>query len=81
MGKGEIARYEHLLFPFSHIVFKRLVDVKAEPDCSVGSVVDLRTGGSHRCPLFRQWFCGKATSGLEGILCRVLVKRPPGKHG
>ena len=25
--------------------------------------------------------CGKAASGLEGILCGVLVKRTPGNHG
>ena len=25
--------------------------------------------------------CGKAASGLERILCGVLVKRTPGKHG
>ena len=29
------------------------------------------------CPLFRQWLCGKADSGLERILCGVLVKRTP----
>ena len=23
---------------------------------------------SHRCPLFRQWLCGKAASGLERML-------------
>ena len=28
---------------------------------------------SHDCPLFRQLLCGKAASGLERILCRVLV--------
>ena len=25
--------------------------------------------------IFRQWLCGKAASGLERILCRVLVKK------
>ena len=34
---------------------------------------------SHCCPLFRQWLCWKAASGLDRILCRVLVKRTPGK--
>ena len=28
---------------------------------------------SHCCPLFRQWLCGKAASGLERVLCGVLV--------
>ena len=32
-------------------------------------------------PLFRQWLCWKAASGLERLLCGVLVKRIPGKHG
>ena len=36
---------------------------------------------SHRCPLFRQWLCEKAASGLEGILRGVMVKRTPGKYG
>ena len=27
------------------------------------------------CPLFQQWLCGKAASGLERILCRLLVKK------
>ena len=36
---------------------------------------------SHPCPLFQQRLCGKAGSGLEKILCRVLDKRIPGKHG
>ena len=36
---------------------------------------------SHRCPLFRQWLCEKAASGLKRIMCGVLVKRTPGKHG
>ena len=35
--------------------------------------------------LFRQWLCGKAASGFKRILvhvlCGVLVKRAPGKHG
>ena len=35
---------------------------------------------SHRCLLFRLWLCGKATSGLETILCGVLVKRTRGTH-
>ena len=29
---------------------------------------------SHRCPLYRQFLCGKAASGLERILCKVVVK-------
>ena len=29
---------------------------------------------SHHCPLFRQWLCGNRASGLERILCVVLVK-------
>ena len=36
---------------------------------------------SHCCPLFQQWLCGKAGTGLERILCGVLVKRTPGKQG
>ena len=32
---------------------------------------------SHRCPLFQQWICGKAASGLGRILCRVLVNPFP----
>ena len=32
-------------------------------------------------PLFLKWLCGKAASDLEGILCGVLVKKTPGKHG
>ena len=28
---------------------------------------------SHHCPLFHQWLCGKPASGLERILCGVLV--------
>ena len=36
---------------------------------------------SHRCPFFRQRLCGKAASGLKRILCGVLVKKTPGKHG
>ena len=36
---------------------------------------------SHGCPLFQQLLCGKATSGLDRILCRVVVKRTTGKHG
>ena len=31
----------------------------------------------HRCPLFRQWLCGKAASGLERILCGVMVNTLP----
>ena len=34
----------------------------------------------HRCPLFRRWLWGKAVSGLKRTLCRVLVKRTPGKY-
>ena len=30
---------------------------------------------------FRNDYVGKAASGLERILCRVLVKKIPGKHG
>ena len=61
---------------------------RAEPHTSVGSVADLRLGGrwfdphfgqysflSHYFPLSRQWLCGKAPSGLERLLCGVLVKR------
>ena len=33
----------------------------------------------HRCPLFL--LSGKAAKGLERILCRILIKRTPGKHG
>ena len=33
------------------------------------------------CPLFRQWSIRKAASGLERLLCGVLVKRTQGKHG
>ena len=29
----------------------------------------------NRCPLFRQWFCGKAAIGLERMLCGLLVKK------
>ena len=29
----------------------------------------------HCCLLFRQWLCAKAASGLERILCGVLVKK------
>ena len=29
----------------------------------------------------RQWLCWNAASGLERILCGVLVKRTLGKHG
>ena len=29
---------------------------------------------SQRCPLFRQLLYGKASSGLERMLCRVLIK-------
>ena len=36
---------------------------------------------SHHCPLFRLRLCGKAASGLKRILCGVLVKATPGKHG
>ena len=80
------------------------VHVIAEPEISIGSVHDLRTGGLRfdhqlgqysflglmiviatgfvpRCPLFQQWLCGKAASGLERTLCGVLVKRTPGKEG
>ena len=31
--------------------------------------------------LTMDWLRGKAASGLERILCGVLVKRTPGKHG
>ena len=37
-------------------------------------------GLKHRCPLFGQWLCGKTASGLQRILCKVLVKRTQGKH-
>ena len=45
------------------------------------SVISGRSFLFHRCPLFRQWLCGKAACGLKRILCGVLVKRTPGKHG
>ena len=44
-------------------------------------VIATRSFLSHHWPLFRQWFCGKAASGLERILSRVLVIKTPGKHG
>ena len=28
---------------------------------------------SHHCPLFRRWLCGKVASGMDRILCGVLV--------
>ena len=31
--------------------------------------------------MFRQWPCGKAAGGLERIICVVLVKINPRKHG
>ena len=34
---------------------------------------------SNHCQLFRQWLCGKAASGLERILCGVLVNPFPNK--
>ena len=33
---------------------------------------------SHHCPFFCECLCGKAASGLEEILCKVLVKRTRG---
>ena len=42
---------------------------------------DLFLSLSHQCPLLRRWLFGKAASGLEKILCGVLVKRTPGMHG
>ena len=44
------------------------------------SIEDSHCDDSHRCPLLRQWVCGKAASDLERIMCEVLVKRTPGKH-
>ena len=36
---------------------------------------------THCCPLFRQWSYGKAASGLERILCGVLVEGTQEKLG
>ena len=46
-----------------------------------GLMLVIATFLSHRCPLFRHILCGKAASGLERILCGVLVEKTPGKHG
>ena len=48
-----------------------------------GLMIVIATGFIPLSPLsvVRQWLCGKAAGGLERVLCRVLVKRTPGKHG
>ena len=42
-----------------------------------GLMIVIATGSclSQRCPLFRQWLCGKAAGGIERILCGVLVNK------
>ena len=46
-----------------------------------GLMIVIAAGFSSLSPMFRQWLCGKAASGLKKILCGVLVKRTSGKHG
>ena len=82
-----------------HNLSKQIQENVAEPNSSVDSIADLRTGGSwfdprvgqyifrglmiviakrflsYHCPLFQQWLCRKAASGLEAGF-----KRTPGKH-
>ena len=81
VGKGENAGYQHFL------VFQLCFQKASFPELLKLCIIWKRDKvlyilkASHRCPLFQQWLCGKAASGLEGILCRVLVKRNPRKHG
>ena len=47
-----------------------------------GLMIGIATGFIPLSPLlFQRWLCVKAAIGLERILCGVLVKRTPGKHG
>ena len=39
-----------------------------------------RIYSSLSCPLFVRWLCGKSASVLKRILCRIEIKRTPGKH-
>ena len=76
------------LVPFIHYQFFMIIDlqqyqinnlVHLELDTTVKTVIWMFL--SHCCPVFWRQLSGKAASGLGRILCGVLVKRTPGKHG
>ena len=57
------------IFSFSHNVFNYFQQTNSNLHSHLFCPLRQDSFLSHRCPLFRQWLCGKAASGLQRILC------------